>query len=112
MFQIITPQEETYLVTMPTKFRKNIWVKRGNYILIEPIVEGDKVKGEIVRILNKNTIKHFKENNVWPKEFENDEKEADSQENEDIFVNPNRVNVNTYDSDSSDSEDSTDDEHT
>jgi hypothetical protein len=38
---------------MPNKFRKNVWVKRGNYCIVEPIEEGDKVKAEIVRILYK-----------------------------------------------------------
>lgn len=44
---------ESYLVSMPTKYRKNIWVKRGDYVLVEPITEGDKVKAEIVKILTK-----------------------------------------------------------
>lgn len=42
-----------YLVSMPGKFRRNIWVKRGNYVIVEPIPEGDKVKAEIVKILTK-----------------------------------------------------------
>ena len=36
---------------MPTKFRKNVWIKRGDYVLVQPIEEGDKVKAEIVQIL-------------------------------------------------------------
>ena len=35
---------EVFLVSMPKKFRKNIWVKRGDFVLITPIDEGDKVK--------------------------------------------------------------------
>lgn len=42
-----------YLVSMPTKFRRNIWVKRGDFVLVEPIPEGDKVKAEIVKILTR-----------------------------------------------------------
>ena len=34
---------------MPSKFRKNIWVKRGDYFVVTPIEEGDKVKAEIAR---------------------------------------------------------------
>lgn len=41
-----------FLVSMPTKFRKNVWVKRGNFVIAEPIDEGDKVKAEIVRIFD------------------------------------------------------------
>ncbi|KAF9408229.1 hypothetical protein HW555_012017, partial [Spodoptera exigua] len=70
---VITPTGEEYLVSMPTKFRKNIWVKRGTYIVVEPIPEGDKVKAEIVKVMNKNSIKYYKENNVWPKQFDDKE---------------------------------------
>uniref|UniRef100_A0A1B0BQN7 Probable RNA-binding protein EIF1AD n=1 Tax=Glossina palpalis gambiensis TaxID=67801 RepID=A0A1B0BQN7_9MUSC len=41
-------QTENFLaVTMPAKFRKNVWVKRGNFIPVEPIEEGDKFKADI-----------------------------------------------------------------
>ena len=97
---------------MPTKFRKNIWVKRGDYILVEPILEGDKVKGEIVKIMNKDSIKYYKENNVWPKEFD-DKKEINDDGDDELFVNTNRKPVLTYsESDSDDSETNSDsDEH-
>uniref|UniRef100_A0A1B0BQJ9 Probable RNA-binding protein EIF1AD n=1 Tax=Glossina palpalis gambiensis TaxID=67801 RepID=A0A1B0BQJ9_9MUSC len=39
-----TEIENFLVVIMPTKFRKNVWVKRGDF---EPIKEGDKVKAEI-----------------------------------------------------------------
>lgn len=53
LHEVITPTGEQYIVSMPTKFRQNIWVKRGDYIVVEPIQEGKKVKGEIVKILTK-----------------------------------------------------------
>jgi probable RNA-binding protein EIF1AD len=43
--------EENFLVSMPMKYRKNVWIKRGDFVLVEPIQEGEKVKAEIVRIL-------------------------------------------------------------
>ncbi|XP_028028336.1 probable RNA-binding protein EIF1AD [Bombyx mandarina] len=98
LHEITTPIGEEYLVSMPTKFRKNIWVKRGDYILVEPIPEGDKVKAEIVKIMNKDSIKFYKENNVWPKQFEDNKSE--NKPNEDLFENTNRKNIITYVSDS------------
>lgn len=92
---------------MPTKFRKNIWVKRGDFILVEPITEGDKVKAEIVKIMNKDSIKYYKENNLWPEEFDDAKlQEKSVEELDDFFVNTNRKNVITYESnsDSSDSD--------
>ena len=35
--------EGKYLASMPTKFRKSVWIKRGDYVIVEPIEEGDKV---------------------------------------------------------------------
>ena len=47
---------------MPTKFRKNVWIKRGDYVLVQPIEEGDKVKAEIVQILmEKHHVKYIKQ---------------------------------------------------
>ena len=51
-------------VSMPTKFRKNVWIKRGDFIMVQPIEEGDKVKAEIAHILvDKHHIKFIKQ--VW-----------------------------------------------
>ncbi|XP_014369720.2 probable RNA-binding protein EIF1AD [Papilio machaon] len=113
LHEITTPSGEEYLVSMPTKFRKNIWVKRGDYVLVEPILEGDKVKAEIVKIMNKDSIKFYKENNVWPKEFDDEKKKQVTVDDDDLFVNTNRAYVQTYqsDSDSSDSESDSDNEN-
>lgn len=97
-----------FLVSMPTKFRKNIWVKRGDYILIEPIKEGDKVKGEIVRILTNEHIKHFRKENVWPEGFK--EETSKEENSDDLFVNRNRPVIDTDTSSSSDSEESSNEE--
>jgi len=58
-----------YLVSMPTKFRKNIWVKRGDFVVTVPIKEGNKVQGEIVYILLAKQIKYLKDEKLWPQEF-------------------------------------------
>uniref|UniRef100_A0A1I7X0G3 Probable RNA-binding protein EIF1AD n=1 Tax=Heterorhabditis bacteriophora TaxID=37862 RepID=A0A1I7X0G3_HETBA len=34
---------ETYIVSMPTKFRKAVWIRRGQFVVIRPIGEGDKL---------------------------------------------------------------------
>lgn len=106
----------SFLVSMPTKFRKNIWVKRGDFVIVEPIEEGDKVKAEIVHILFRDQIKYIKEEGQWPKAFEvadgkgdagnrSPESEEDSDEDDKLFVNTNRPSV-TYEV----SDDSTDDD--
>ena len=120
-----------YLVSMPTKFRKNVWIKRGDFVVVEPIIEGDKVKAEIVQILYKEQIKYIKDQGQWPPQFledkdnesnslVNQQKEVtrrvndcelnsdeESDDESDLFQNTNRpkVNLNEESSDSSSSGD-------
>ena len=37
----------------------------GDYVLVEPIEEGEKVKAEIVTILYKEQIKYIQEEGMW-----------------------------------------------
>ena len=103
LHEVADPAGDQYLVSMPTKFRRNIWVKRGNFVLVEPIIEGDKVKAEIVRILTREHQKWYRAQKCWPKEFDEitnpkqritkmDEEGNDSEE--DLFVNTNRLPLN------------------
>lgn len=114
LHQVLDPKEEhndadeqaqKYLVSMPTKFRKNVWIKRGDYVIVEPIAEGDKVRAEIVRILYKEQIKHIKKENLWP-EFPGEEgqnKDQKEGQDDDLFVNTNRPSLD-YPPSSSESE--------
>jgi len=60
---------DLFLVSMPTKFRRNVWVKRGDFVIVDPIKEGNKVQGEIVYILYTKQIKYLKDEDLWPKGF-------------------------------------------
>ena len=114
---------------MPHKFRKHVWIKRGNYVVTEPIPEGNKVRAEIVRILMKDHIRHIRASNMWPATFsELSEEEKDKlciapqdlrvskdslsdSDNDDLMENPNRPQVSYSDSESdSDSDGSEDSE--
>ncbi|GAB0091598.1 Probable RNA-binding protein EIF1AD [Sergentomyia squamirostris] len=96
LFDVESPnEEENFLVSMPTKFRKNMWVKRGDFILVEPIEEGNKVKAEIVKILTPEHIKEYTKANVWPKKFTSKRSHEDDPEDEaaggfNLPENPNR----------------------
>ncbi|KAK2156824.1 hypothetical protein LSH36_204g05023 [Paralvinella palmiformis] len=79
LHEVVTAKGETFLVSMPTKFRKNVWIKRGDFVIVDPIEEGDKVKGEIVHILYyKEQIKYIKNENLWPVEFMDNTKNDDN----------------------------------
>ncbi|XP_076641502.1 putative RNA-binding protein EIF1AD [Halictus rubicundus] len=116
LHEVEDPNADQYLVSMPTKFRKNIWVKRGDFVLVEPIPEGDKVKAEIVKILTREHQRWYRSQKCWPKQFEesqrSDQKEwnkddSDS-EGDDLFVNTNRLQPGRIENDSESSSDESD----
>ena len=57
-------EEGKYLVSMPTKFRKSVWIKRGDFVIVEPIEEGDKVKAEIVRFAHLKYLRYLSSINM------------------------------------------------
>ncbi|CRL00835.1 CLUMA_CG014087, isoform A [Clunio marinus] len=94
-----------FLVSMPTKFRKNVWIKRGNFVIVERIPEGDKVKAEIVRILTDEHIKEFTKDGIWPKEFTKKRCHEESDDDLDNFKgNLNRKTLDVSEEESSSSE--------
>ena len=114
---------------MPVKFRKNVWIKRGDFVIVTHIEEGDKVKAEIATILYKDQIRFIKSENQWPKGFENQDIETDldkltvsdrqeisgeddsDQDDSDLFQNTNRPNYQISESeDSSETEESESDQ--
>ena len=100
---------ESFLVSMPPKFRKHIWIKRGDFLIIEPIEEGNKVKAEIARILTKEHIQYYIEQKIWPDKFKEDveEKAESSISNEQLMIeNPNKIPATYETSDSSDESES------
>lgn len=109
LHEAVTSEGESFLLSMPTKFRKNIWIKRGDYVIVDPIEEGDKVKAEISVILYKDHIQYLQKQQLWPAGFteeqsaqdksdkqmkegkEEEEEGSDSEEDDsDLFVNTNR----------------------
>lgn len=96
LHEAVTESGERFLLSMPTKFRKNIWIKRGllkygflmhsiilvflirnthglyftillsgDFVIVDPIEEGDKVKGEISFILYRDHIHYLRKLGIW-----------------------------------------------
>ena len=132
LHEVVDEHGEAFLVSMPTKFRKNVWVKRGDYVIVDPIEEGDKVKAEISVVLYKEQIRYIKSEKQWPAAFEDGNKsvekelekvtlteekedcsyseEDSSEDDSDLFVNTNRPVVEVSDDDDSTEEESSDEE--
>ncbi|XP_016976000.1 probable RNA-binding protein EIF1AD [Drosophila rhopaloa] len=109
--------EENFLVSMPNKFRKSMWVKRGDFLLIEPIEEGDKVKAEICKILTPEHIKEYTKAGIWPDKFakkpvqeeSSNRNQEDSDCEDDLLPNTNRP-LNQESSDEEDDDETSSDE--
>ncbi|KAI9578937.1 hypothetical protein GQX74_005820 [Glossina fuscipes] len=54
---------------------KNFGVKRSDFILVEPIEEGDKVKAEICKFLTAEQIRQFIKTGIWSVYFKRDDNE-------------------------------------
>ncbi|KAH8412237.1 hypothetical protein KR009_000751 [Drosophila setifemur] len=106
-------EEENFLVSMPNKFRKSMWVKRGDFLLIEPIEEGDKVKAEICKILTTDHVREYTKAGIWPERFAKkatlEELPAQNQEDsdceDDLLPNTNRPVTNQESSEEEDDDD-------
>ncbi|XP_077996343.1 breast cancer metastasis-suppressor 1-like protein [Glandiceps talaboti] len=140
LHEVETPDGERYLASMPSKFRKNVWIKRGDFVIVDPITEGDKVKAEIFTILYPKQVKYIQKEGKWPEGFtekcreqteeqnilngksqvnggsggggsEGEEEDSeDSDNDDDLFVNTNRPNVFYEESEDSSDDDDDDDD--
>jgi len=114
--EIEYPQGDKVLCLIPSKFIKKIWIKRGDYLIVDPVSEPDgssKIMAQVQHILYPPQIKHLKEQGQWPVEFEekrvltsehpkspkesnqdnNNVSSEDEDNYDDLYVNNNRVVV-------------------
>ncbi|ETE57784.1 putative RNA-binding protein EIF1AD [Ophiophagus hannah] len=98
LHEVETPEGTRFLVSMPTKFRKNIWIKRGDFLLVDPIEEGEKVKAEISFVLYKDHVQYLKKEGYCREGVQSTPQSSGEEDSEDddtdLFVNTNRI---TYD---------------
>lgn len=120
IIQIDKPDSEIQLAILPSKFRKLIWIKRGDYLIVNKseadieIATGEKgkVMFNICNILQPNQIKDLKSEGKWPEYFNQDKgKEKEVNKDDDNIVeddllmdNPNRIACDDYSSDEEDEE--------
>eukprot|EP00752_Nemacystus_decipiens_P010535 g9381.t1 len=74
IIEIMLATGEPALALLPTRFRKLIWVKRGDFLITSTSAgdfetsagEAGKVRHRVEHILNKDQIKHLKKRGLWP----------------------------------------------
>lgn len=125
LHEVETAQGQRFLVSMPSKYRKNIWIKRGDFLIVDPIEEGEKVKAEICFVLCKDHVRSLQKEGRWPEAFsavaedhsnsrsrqtqpelpaEPHSQESSSEDDSDLFVNTNRRQYHESEEESEDEE--------
>jgi len=116
ILEVEYPSTERILCLLPARFHKIIWVKRGNYVIVEPFTElipkggkdiQAKVKGRVVHVLLHDHVKNLRKTNLWPQEWNEEDKATDFPPNHDseeeeleaYLVNTNHRTVDESDSD-------------
>jgi probable RNA-binding protein EIF1AD len=101
-FDVCLPHDDTeYLAILPTKFHKLVWVKRGDYVLVEvgdsvihdTTADDPRTKNKsddesgirhmISHILYKDQVKHLKSKGLWPEDDPEFEKGSGAREGDD-----------------------------
>ena len=71
IMEVTFPDGKCTLCLIPARFHKKLWIKRGNYLIIENVEEADAaVTGQVVHVLFADHVKQLKKiEGVWPIEF-------------------------------------------
>ncbi|KAG8687609.1 hypothetical protein FRC09_013394 [Ceratobasidium sp. 395] len=65
--------ESTWLTELPKRFRNNIWIRRGSFVLVDTgngSSNASGIRGEIVFVLQKEHISQLKKQDHWPSKLE------------------------------------------
>ncbi|TYZ61666.1 hypothetical protein PybrP1_010665 [[Pythium] brassicae (nom. inval.)] len=84
LFEVADALGTRSLTLLPAKFRKLIWIKRGDFLIVassDEAATGKKkkktaVSSNVEHILYKDQIKHLKSANLWPEAFDKQEETA------------------------------------
>ncbi|EQC32968.1 hypothetical protein, variant [Saprolegnia diclina VS20] len=75
LFEVETPTGDKGLAMLPTKYRKLIWIRRGDFLIVSGADDAKKgaVNFSVEHILYKDQIKNLKAKDLWPDVFVEDE---------------------------------------
>ncbi|XP_059693441.1 probable RNA-binding protein EIF1AD [Haemorhous mexicanus] len=91
LHEVETAEGTRFLASMPPRFRRHIWIKRGDFLLVDPILEGSKVKAEISLVLLPPHVRSLQRQGLWPEAFAPLERKTPQEGDEQgLFVNTNR----------------------
>ncbi|CAD6195402.1 unnamed protein product [Caenorhabditis auriculariae] len=99
LHEVVDEFGEIYVASMPSKFRKAVWIRRGQFVVLRPIDEGDKVKAEIEHVLDEENVLYIWECKKWPERFEADAEQMTRASKRGSAVSKDPANNPTIDDD-------------
>jgi len=72
------------LCLIPNKFRKTVWIKRGNFVIVretQSTTNNRKLRTLVENVLFPEHIKELKKQNVWPVVFSESSSDLDARDN-------------------------------
>ncbi|CAJ2644317.1 unnamed protein product [Trifolium pratense] len=90
IMQVMDARGEKSLALFPAKFQKSIWIKRGNFVVVdesgkkEALESGSKVACIVIQVLVYAQVRALQKSAEWPEIFKHDSNERPivHQENE------------------------------
>ncbi|CAI8607105.1 unnamed protein product [Vicia faba] len=122
LIEVMDASGEKSLALFPAKFQKSMWIKRGNFVVVdesgkkEALESGSKVGCIVSQVLFYHQLRALKKSAEWPEIFKDDlnERVATQQENETdtsdddglppLEANTNRVRPSEPEDEESDSD--------
>ncbi|GFP86628.1 probable RNA-binding protein eif1ad [Phtheirospermum japonicum] len=105
LIEVMDSKGEKLIAIFPAKFQKSMWIRRGNFVVIdesgreEAVESGRKVVGMVTQVLYHDQIRLLQKSSEWPEIFK-----SASQENEKQILPP-RTSQQDDDDDESCSDD-------
>ena len=68
--QVDFPDGASSLVLLPAKFRKKLWIRKGNFLIIEQIHKAEskgkgRISGSIEAVLGQDEIEDLVQRRLW-----------------------------------------------
>lgn len=106
LVEVVDAATDSGLAILPAKFRRLIWIKRGDYLIVSS-GDADQIKYIVRYVLYPRQIAHLKAENLWPFEEEAEATPHNASHPDDLYtVNTNHLRRQQAD----DTDESEDDE--
>ncbi|KAH6938993.1 hypothetical protein HPB50_015452 [Hyalomma asiaticum] len=69
LYDVRKSSDKTWLAIKADTLRRTAWIRRGEFLVVQPTKEGSQVTAEIHRILSPYQVKHIRDQGMWSQAF-------------------------------------------